>query len=454
MTDPESLRQCLTLLGHRNPKVRCDAIEGLMNLDDPDDHPAAAEALIGALGDADEVVREAAAGGLGQLWPASEPMVSALIEALADPRPNVRRAAAESLCLLDADSAEAVAPLVALIDDEAVAEDAILALGPIGSAAAAAVPRLIDELNSRRHVEAVARSLDPMGPAAAAAVPALQARLDQRDAATRAAVARALGSIGRASKPALPALLASLADEAFFAEAQAQCDQAAKKRRPQLGGQPGYYRLIVAEAIWNIAQHELAVPMLVDALRDTVADVRGRAVRALREIGLPASSVVAELMRLMDDPDVLARITVIGALGSFGAGAIPALPALAKALGDENADTRRAAVRAFGALGALAQPVLPILRELMDIRGGPVCVPAALAVFEITGETSAMETIIAALRDGGPKTAMQAAGTLSDMEPAADWALDALTSVAADPLKQPDVRRAAKRAIRDIRQAR
>jgi hypothetical protein len=49
--------------------------------------------------------------------------------------------------------------------------------------------------------------------------------------------------------------------------------------------QPGYVWVVVAIALWRIAQHELTVPTILAALHDPVSGVPRRAIYALREIG-------------------------------------------------------------------------------------------------------------------------------------------------------------------------
>ena len=92
----------------RNARVRVSAIRALWIVGV--DADAAIPALIAALRDADDPVREAAGEGLWRLGVADDRVVAALTEALADPEAGVRAQAAESLGRLRPGTAAAAVP--------------------------------------------------------------------------------------------------------------------------------------------------------------------------------------------------------------------------------------------------------------------------------------------------------------------------------------------------------
>jgi beta-lactamase regulating signal transducer with metallopeptidase domain/vesicle coat complex subunit len=222
----------------------------------PDSHPvdaAVVDALLTALGDADEDVRAQAAATLGDLHaPGAAP---ALLRALGDAQPAVRQQAARSLGELR--TAEAVEPLVRLAGDADVdvRGTAIMALGEIA---------------------------DPR------AAPAVSRALADADADVRAAAARALGEMRHA--PDAGAIAAALRDS-----------------------DPGVRRA-AAHALGEIGERA-HVPALIDAARDKEAEVRRDALHALGEIG--DRRALAAVTAAMKDVEAEVRRAAIRALGAI-----------------------------------------------------------------------------------------------------------------------------------------
>ena len=110
-----------------------------------------------------------------------EPAVPALVVALNDPQDNVRQSAVDALGMIGPDAAPAVPALVAVLNDpeDKVGWIAASALGKIGPDAAPAVPALVAALNgpSARWTAA--------GDRATAAAAAIRANKAQADLAER-----------------------------------------------------------------------------------------------------------------------------------------------------------------------------------------------------------------------------------------------------------------------------
>jgi HEAT repeat protein len=146
--------------------------------------------LVGALGDADALIRAGAAVALGRLSVDAVPAVPALIAALDD-------------SILATEFEERAAPAVPALIDAIREEDpltglfAVLALGQIGPDARTAVPALIEWLRSR----------DTVNVACATGMTGRRAQLP-----IAAAAAETLGKIGPDARSAVPALVSALAD--------------------------------------------------------------------------------------------------------------------------------------------------------------------------------------------------------------------------------------------------
>src|SRR5262249_32151942 len=112
---------------------------------------------------------------LGRIEPPARGVVLALRKALNNPTPDVRRAAAVSLCRLGSHDEQAVAVLVASIQDKAVPSRlrALQTLPTLGRNARAAVPALTALLSERGWRAPAAFALGKIGPDAKPAVPAL-----------------------------------------------------------------------------------------------------------------------------------------------------------------------------------------------------------------------------------------------------------------------------------------
>jgi HEAT repeat protein len=207
--------------------------------------------------------------------------VPVLAELLRSDRVGARWKAAEMLGQMEKEAQPAVPALVqALHDDDAhvrfVAASALDALGYTGSET---IPVWQTMLSSDNPLPAI-RGLAHCGTAAAPAVPRLIELLQDRDSEIRWNAARTLGLIGPQAKAAVPALISAL-----------------KKDDDPL------VREHAAEALGDIGPDAKdAVEPLTAALKDPDARVRRDAVRSLGQIGPSAKSAVADVQRLLKDP--------------------------------------------------------------------------------------------------------------------------------------------------------
>lgn len=232
-----------TALRNRDPRIRRGAAEVLGDLGPR--AIASVPALMHALNDSDECVRDGVARALGAIGAPSA--VAPLIAALNDAAPNVRASAAESLgkirapeslpaltaklsdtetgvrvkaaqaiWRLDRDAELTVPVLVRALRDRHVGSDAKFVLGEIGPAAKKAVPALVQALREERvgrPLRTPPSSALALGRIGAPAVPELIPVLQNDHPEVRTSAVIALGFIGKAAHDAVPHLMPLLADK-------------------------------------------------------------------------------------------------------------------------------------------------------------------------------------------------------------------------------------------------
>lgn len=92
---------------------------------------------------------------------------------------------------------------------------------------------------------------------------------------------------------------------------------------------------------------------------------------------------IAELIRMLHDPDVDIRLEAAGRLGRIGSRALPAVPWLAGLLNDAEPVIRKVAALALGEIGPAAAAAVPALRAALLDTEAAVRRRAAIALAEI-----------------------------------------------------------------------
>lgn len=479
----EAARGILPYLRDRDLAVRSHAMKRLVDLG-----RAAVDALIEAL--ADEQVRWLASGALINIGNES---IRPAVLALRHHDPVVRRNALFILRQLDA---RAAAPSIqqALSDpDPSVQVQAIEAVAQFGGEGALRL--VLGKVDSRTPAvrDAAIESLARFGKEA---LPALASILSYGDAEVRAAVVRALGSLGLKEardplKKALsdpsplvryyvcqilgeandPSVLEDVAGR--FDDGDATVREAAADvfGRMAEAGRPILFRLlregsalkkITAATAVRKARYRPAVPLLLDLLRDPVADVKMAAVAALMTIADPAS--VEGLVNGLRDEEI--RWLCILALRQFGDSNLRPLlrrtgdPELdywkqyvLEGMGDkvlegcletlrreEDLSTRIASLCTLRQIKD-ARAVYPLIRLMADARIGYV---ASFVVSQM-GE-AAVEPLLLSLQDENPVIRARAATALGEI--GFSRVVRPLTDLLSD--RDPSVRQAAAQAIRKI----
>ena len=107
----------------------------------------------------------------------------------------------------------------------------------------------------------------------------------------------------------------------------------------------------------------VAVPALVQALRDVSPEVRQAAAYGLSGMRQAAKDAVPALAQALGDLDVQVRQVAAWALGTFGPAAEAAVPELIRALRDSNNVVQAEAAHALGAIGPAAKDAAVALAQ-------------------------------------------------------------------------------------------
>jgi HEAT repeat protein len=470
----EALAFLVEAMGDASWRVRKEAAARAA---DWDDRERAAEALVAALAEPDNVGRRnAAVEGLVTLGaPAVPPLIAALagrpehakllvdtLGLIADPRggasvaplvddadPNVRVAAAEALGRIG--GADAIAALRrALERRERLLQ--LAALDGLGRAGAhlgvdELAPLCLEPTLRAAALEALGRSGDraAAGPLAAALTDAARST---REAATRALAQLATSvegtlevSIDEAALPPLTAVLLDGAAAVRRAAATLLGLSGHKDAVRPLALSLGEPELRAAAsgalvALGAVAVQELVAlaPDLDPRLRADVFQILARLHAAVQD--RPARVLLEESLRDEDSDAAAAAAETLGVLGDK-----ESLPSLVRALERE----RPVAAAAAGALGRLGRRFYDEVRMLVQSRGlsGPDA-PYLCRVLGVCGREGDAALLRSALQADAPALRRAAAEALGELR-AADDVDEALVFALAD--ESPEVRAAAARAL-------
>lgn len=275
-----------------------------------------------------------AAGALSTMGASAVP---ALIKALADENEYVRNFSAISLKEIGPNAKDAVPALIKLLGDDAIFRTAQDALGSVGKEA---IPDLISvfpepkgdsetEEAKRLRWRIRNRAVTVFGTIGGVAVPDLIEILkSEKDDMSQDFAAEALGDIGPAAKEAVPALIQHITESNRYK----------KKATEKLG------------------QYQWTLKSFLETLRDS--DVLWGA-RALGKIGPDAKDAAPKLLSLLqaiqNEEFNANKHVLIEALGGIGPTASASVPTLIQLLKDPSADVRLATIVALGKMGPSAK---------------------------------------------------------------------------------------------------
>jgi HEAT repeat protein len=196
----------------------------------------------------------------------------------------------------------------------------------------------------------------------------------------------------------------------------------------------------------------LAVPVLIELLRDSSPEVRWHAAELLGQAG-PAergdSATQEALVRALQDDDPHVRAVAASSLSVLGGASPAAIPVLRDML---TTGERLAALRALTRYGPDAEPAMPRLVELLKDKDSEVRWRAAMTLGKIgPAARGTVPALVAALQDEDALVREHAAEALGDIGPDARDAVPALTTALRDP--DARVRRDAVRSLGQIGEA-
>lgn len=434
---PAAYRDLIEALGDSDADVVTAARAALGQVGPPveGDVPVLA-ALLRDRGKSAEV-RTHAAVALGQVGPPARPGALAdLLDTLTDPDAALRAAGGKALARLKPATADDLAVILPRLGDRTtpvhVRRLLLEALGQIGEPARrGGLTHVIAALRDDASQRVAAQVLPKLGVPTADELPLLLRTLRDRNSPRRSRLyaIESLGGIGQAARgPALADLLE------LFRGTDAELASAAEQALGKLGmptpedipllvrtmkdrTAPGRVRVYAITALGSIGgpARSGALTDLVEALRESDAEVRTAADQALLKLGPPTVGEVPKLRRDLRDASVPIRRYAVWALGELGAGDPDLVAAFTEALADpDDPVVRRRAAVSLGKLGAKARDAVPALvRALRDPRNdAEVRMAIVGALAGIGPESGALGGLLHALGDPAAAVSDAAAAAL------------------------------------------
>jgi HEAT repeat protein len=409
-------------------------------------------------------VRAHALWALGSIGAAAKPAVPAMAELLKDPDAHVRGQVVKAVMAIRPGPQVTVPLCVKLLDDPDAAVRARV-LQAIADAGEKAVPGLIEALKNEKAAYWACVLLREIGPAAKDAVPALAEKIkDPRPQIRREAVL-ALGAMNEAAAAAVPQIAAALTDAHSRTAAtfvlgqlgQIPADAEATVRANAKAADP----LLATVSLWALARvhpedktlHRQTGEQLVARLKDKDAFVRVAAARGLAALP-PAPEIMGPIwekaMQGADETtvqhalDAFAQLggaavprlvealkhekmrpQLIYILGQIGPAAAPATDALAKLINDKNPRVADEAILALGKIGAAAKSAVPALLKTLqsptELEANRASIAFALGKIG-PDAAEAQPALDAALKNSDRSLALMAAWALNQIQPGGEIA--------------------------------
>lgn len=361
--------------------------------------------LVKELSASDAVRRVEAAWRLGEICESSIKVVDALKTALSDQELRVRGAAAEALGRIGNSAAEAVPPILQLLEretDEMGRARCVFALGRAGSNAALAVPVLLDLLrgDNTHAYDTALWALAEIGIYTHEIVAEIAKGLDRELSDQRWVAAKALGLIGSDATDAVPRLVACLGDvhpliRELSAWALGEIGAAADSVLAPLLALAGEdpcpeirHRAIVSAGLISEGSAEIEAEISESGQMGTLGDssaghqaeqylvwiakqdVPGKlkSIGAIGELGPPAAGFIPELVPMLKDPELRASTAL--AVAKIGVTSKQASEALVPLLAAVHPQMLASLDWAVGLLGPRAAEAIPLLKQqLRDFAG-------------------------------------------------------------------------------------
>lgn len=180
-----------------------------------------------------------------------------------------------------------------------------------------------------------------------------------------------------------------------------------------------------------------AVPLLIQSLDDSVADVRLSAAQTLGGLGAAAADSVGQLTTLLNDPVTSCRRAAVNALGAIGPVAVEATQALTEAAGRDHRRVRAAACRALGAIGEPNDSVLTTLAAALSDNDAAVRSQAARSLGGFgTRRSDVVSALKSVLSDDVADVRVHAVAAISAIPEAINDSVADLVTAIADPVAE------------------
>jgi HEAT repeat protein len=487
----EAVEGIRKLLGDKDPIVQYHAAVALGKLEDTSDETI--EALVKVATSKDQRVSRAGIEAIRHLKPGPKRVAEVLGKALKSSDPAVTVQALEAIV---AEGKKALPFLKEALQNPETAYVACAAIEQLGPDAAETVPELTVLVEKSKHSQMQIQlllALAAIGPDAASAEPQIKSELESsKDATVPVAAAYALGSIGAKNSDAeLKKAAATKNNEflqmmAIWAIAKLHPDDDAAKKAAiekltqALKSDKPAVRSAAAKSLQSLhAPPEEVAPYLVKLVNDPNPQVqtnavdaiaslgdsvvprvsqalsnpqlRGPAIRVLKELGPKASGAVDSLIAAADKADPKVQTDIQMTLAAIGPAAAPATEMLVKSLGSKNANERESALLALRKIGPGAKAAVKPLLELAKTDDSFESAAAAWALARIAPDDkevvdAIMPKLEKTLKSADEQERMDDVEALSDMK-AAGHSADAELEKAAKDDSSPMVRAAAEEAV-------
>jgi HEAT repeat protein len=136
---------------------------------------------------------------------------------------------------------------------------------------------------------------------------------------------------------------------------------------------------------WMEVEAELALPTMIETLRDPERIVRIAAVDPVSAFGYKAKAAIPILETWLHTVDEFSQVTAAAAIMTIDQSRDDVLPVLVDALGSDDVGIRCHAASHLGGLGAVSREAVPALRRMLDEEPS-IRRFAAEAIASITGE--------------------------------------------------------------------
>jgi HEAT repeat protein len=438
----------VSALGDSDADVRQTAAASL-----PKMSKAAVPVLIESLQSDKQELRLAAIKILGEIGAPAAAAVDKLKPFLLQPNKGAAEVAADALAGIGTPSSIAVLTGAANDDDAKVRALAVQALHKIG---APAVPTFVDLLGAK-HLDVrrqAASLLGSMQVQDKMVVVGLGYATRDKDFQVRHNALLSLQNMGTAAKLAEPYVVELLTDidpqmrqDAFRTLQNLGVDPRPGLKKA-LGNPDLTIRIKTASLMSTLdLEVELAVPVLLDGLKQKDETLKMQAAHALALRGLREEEVLPIFIAGLKNDAPSVRRQAAETIARYGLKAAKAIPVLIATLDDADDSVRAQALRTLRVVGAKGSDLLPAAAKILRRKNDPLHAEAAQLVFQ-AGPDAVGEIITLLGKDDAPALRLACLQTLAMVGPAAKNAVGELIKALDDP--SPRIRMTAARALGNI----